>query len=135
MKHTRNNDKTAFVKTDKGKSRPDLIPGDFLLMLGDVFRYRAAALRHLAAYCGGEELDPESGLPHIGHCAASLAMLWGLLEQRESPLEYAVERAISADNKIMRAYNTLREIRDSATEDDLRYGIDEVIKGLGSPPK
>jgi len=35
----------------------------------------ACLLRHLAAWQRGEELDQESGLPHLAHCAANLRML------------------------------------------------------------
>jgi hypothetical protein len=35
-------------------------------------RYVDAALRHLFAHCWGEELDGESGLPHLAHAATSL---------------------------------------------------------------
>lgn len=36
----------------------------------------ACALRHADAYyVGGEELDPESGLPHIGHILCNTTML------------------------------------------------------------
>lgn len=35
-------------------------------------RYVKAALRHLHAHARGEVLDPESGLPHLGHAAASI---------------------------------------------------------------
>ena len=41
----------------------------------EVSRLTAAALRHLFAYNGGETYDPESGLHHIGHARATLAML------------------------------------------------------------
>lgn len=32
-------------------------------------------LRHLAAWQRGEENDPESGLPHLGHAMCNLVML------------------------------------------------------------
>lgn len=35
----------------------------------------ASAGRHLLAMLGGEELDPESGLPHRGHVACNIVML------------------------------------------------------------
>jgi len=35
----------------------------------------AAALRHLLAYQGGEELDPESGYSHVAHIMCCMAML------------------------------------------------------------
>lgn len=38
-------------------------------------RYYAAALRHLAAWRGGEKLDPESGLPHLACAACNLVFL------------------------------------------------------------
>lgn len=37
-------------------------------------RLTAAALRHLYAYIGGQNTDPESGLCHLGHARACLAM-------------------------------------------------------------
>ena len=33
------------------------------------------ALRHLAAWQRGEDLDPESGLPHLAHVACNIRML------------------------------------------------------------
>lgn len=35
----------------------------------------ASLLRHLAAWQNGEELDPESGLPHLDHIACNVRML------------------------------------------------------------
>jgi hypothetical protein len=41
-------------------------------------RYFDAALRHLVAWKSGEELDPESGLPHLAHAGCCvLFLLWG----------------------------------------------------------
>ena len=37
-----------------------------------------ALLRHVFAYMGGEDLDPETGLSHIAHAAANCMMLLGL---------------------------------------------------------
>jgi hypothetical protein len=39
-----------------------------------VSRQLAAALRHIYQHLDGETLDPESGVTHIGHALASLAM-------------------------------------------------------------
>lgn len=38
-------------------------------------RLVAAAMRHLMAYLDGEDLDPESGVSHLGHAQAAIAML------------------------------------------------------------
>jgi len=35
----------------------------------------AACLRHVYAFANGEDLDPESGVSHIGHAGACLLML------------------------------------------------------------
>ncbi len=35
----------------------------------------ACLLRHMAAWQRGEELDPESGLPHLAHAMCNLRML------------------------------------------------------------
>jgi hypothetical protein len=35
----------------------------------------ACAMRHMAAWQRGEELDPESGLPHLAHAMCNLRML------------------------------------------------------------
>ena len=38
-------------------------------------RYTGALLRHLTAIQAGEEVDPESGLPHISHVACNAIFL------------------------------------------------------------
>lgn len=38
-------------------------------------RLSAAALRHIMAWNDGEDLDPESGVSHLGHALAALGML------------------------------------------------------------
>lgn len=38
-------------------------------------RLLGALMRHIDAYTMGENLDPESGLPHLYHAAANIQML------------------------------------------------------------
>lgn len=85
----------AGVKHDDGKRRYDLLPPHAMGALADVLtygakkygpwnwklienpitRYHAAALRHVMSWAMGERLDPESGLPHLAHAAASLMFI------------------------------------------------------------
>jgi len=37
--------------------------------------YRSACQRHLDAWFDGEDIDPESGLPHLAHAASTLAVI------------------------------------------------------------
>lgn len=86
------------VKKDKDKPRMDMLPpvglvkiaevmsygankyGDFNFRLGMRYgRLLAAALRHITAYMGGEDNDKESGLSHIAHAGACMAMLCQLI--------------------------------------------------------
>lgn len=83
------------MKFDGGKLRYDLIPFEALeqivavLTYGaekyepenwktvEVERYMAAAYRHMAAVSMGEELDADTGLPHLAHAGCCiLFMLW-----------------------------------------------------------
>ena len=82
------------VKFDAGKSRLDLIPTRALMEVGMVYSYGAAKYaprnwergmewgrvyaamqRHLLAYWGGQDTDPESGLPHLAHAAFGMFTL------------------------------------------------------------
>lgn len=42
-------------------------PGNWRLVPNATERYGDAAIRHLAAWQGGERCDPESGLHHLAH--------------------------------------------------------------------
>jgi hypothetical protein len=84
----------AGRKDDAEKPRYDLIPPEAVAALARVLSYGAtkygernweqgidpdrcyaAAQRHLWAYHGGEELDPESGLCHLDHALANIAFM------------------------------------------------------------
>lgn len=45
-------------------------------------RLVAAALRHIHAFNDGEDLDPESGLPHAAHAMCCLMFLLGTMKHR-----------------------------------------------------
>lgn len=80
-------------KDDAGKPRMDLLPWSGLETVAEVMtfgadkygernyqgldhsRLFAAALRHLSAWWQGEDLDPETELPHIAHAACCVLML------------------------------------------------------------
>lgn len=89
--------KTQGVKFDDGKPKLSLLSTRWLLAVGEVLNYGAkkyapdnwrkgmkhrrlidASLRHLLAYSNGDDVDPESGLPHLAHLACSAMFLYEL---------------------------------------------------------
>lgn len=85
------------VKLDTGKIRTDLLPFDALESVSAVLAHGAtkyearnwekgfawgrllgAAMRHLFSWAGGQDIDPESGLPHLSHAACCVLMLLAL---------------------------------------------------------
>ncbi len=81
------------TKNDNGKPTLSMIPSELLEGTALAFEYGSrkysrdnfrkglkvsrtldAALRHIVAFTNGERLDPESGLNHLYHAAASLGM-------------------------------------------------------------
>ena len=82
-------------KFDSGKPRFDLIPPEALYGIAAAFTYGVnkyteernwergtswgrwfgAAMRHLWSWWMGEDLDPDSGLPHVDHALCNLAFL------------------------------------------------------------
>lgn len=83
------------AKHDEGKPRMDLVPHlafkEVAKVMGfgsakyDSYDWRkgleygrlyGAALRHMNAFWDGEDLDKESGLPHLAHATCCLMMLY-----------------------------------------------------------
>ena len=87
--------KAVSVKHDQGKPRLGLIPVRAQIPIARVFEHGAlkygeynylkggftnmrlidAILRHINAYMGGEDLDPESKIFHMAHAAAGCMIL------------------------------------------------------------
>jgi hypothetical protein len=82
-------------KFDHGKPRWSLLPWNAVKVIVDVLtfgaakydddnwqkvdpkKYKDALLRHITAYLGGEKVDPESGIHHLGHAGCNiLFLLW-----------------------------------------------------------
>lgn len=82
------------TKHDSGKLRYDLIPPEAMSALASILtagaarygernweagfdwgRLFGAAQRHLWQFWAGEDVDPESGQPHLHHALANLAFL------------------------------------------------------------
>lgn len=85
-----------FTKHDSVKNRLELIEPKFIEGIGkivtfgaekysahnwkkagedDIERIKGALLRHILAYLGGQELDPETGESHLYHAACNLMFL------------------------------------------------------------
>lgn len=82
------------VKFDQGKRRVDLVPTEAINALADVLtagavkygehnwrhgmdwsRVYGAAQRHMLAFWGGDDIDEESGMPHLWHALTNMAFL------------------------------------------------------------
>lgn len=91
---------TTGYKLDAGKARMELLPPRTLQMAAEVFTHGAAKYassdradennwtegmlwgrmygalqRHLQAFWGGEDEDPDSGMPHLAHALCCMMML------------------------------------------------------------
>ena len=83
-----------FVKDDNTKTRYDLLPPELLEETAKVLtfgaqkysahnwaqgaswsRYFSAMMRHMWAWWGGEDNDPETGFSHLAHAACCLSFL------------------------------------------------------------
>ncbi len=93
-------------KQDEGKPRLELVPAGTETRIAMVMaqalekytvnswldveprRFIGALMRHLEAYREGENIDPDSGLPHIDHVmtnAVFLSYFWGSQGDSTSP--------------------------------------------------
>ena len=88
------NPQTHGVKFDYGKTRYDLVPVEAVAALASILTHGAekygdrnwekgmdwsrpygSLLRHLFAWWARENIDPESGKPHLWHAICNLAFL------------------------------------------------------------
>ena len=89
------------LKYDSEKPRMDLLDNDFLVGVSEVLgfgakKYKAhnwraginysrligAAYRHLGAINSGEDIDPESGKPHVDHLGCCVMFLSHFMKNR-----------------------------------------------------
>ena len=94
------------VKHDEGKPAMELLPPDAIEGAATVFAYGkrkysawnwrnglqtsrllGATLRHIFAWSAGQDLDLESGLPHLDHALCSLMMLRSTAASGEAHLD------------------------------------------------
>ena len=98
-------------KKDSGKTRWDLVPWEEVEPLAEILtfgaekygdntwqtipdgpkRYKAALFRHLVAWCKGEKLDPESGLPHLAHAMCNIVFLMHFEKRDEKKNDFFSE--------------------------------------------
>lgn len=88
------------IKHDQGKNRLDLLDMYAIQQLGLVLTFGAnkysawnwskgiaysrligAALRHLSSFMLGDDIDEESGLPHLAHCMCCVMMLLAMTKR------------------------------------------------------
>tara|TARA_B110000971_G_scaffold203782_1_gene224590 strand:+ start:697 stop:1023 length:327 start_codon:yes stop_codon:yes gene_type:complete len=85
------------MKFDTGKPPINLVPSEAIIAAANVFafgaqkygennwrrdlndfpvsRHYASIMRHMLAWNSGEDIDPESGLPHLHHAMTQLMIL------------------------------------------------------------
>lgn len=100
-------------KDDQEKIRLELLDSEWLLGVGAVLTFGArkyaadnwrggiqirrltgAALRHLLAFQGGEDLDPESSLSHLYHASCCLMFAsWMITHRPDLDDRYRAEKA------------------------------------------
>lgn len=71
----------------------------------EAMTYAHAAKRHLAAWVDGQDVDPESGQPHLAHVAACMAILMdasacGKLDDNRPPRGPAAELIAALTKKV-----------------------------------
>ena len=116
------------MKFDKEKLAYDLIPPEALHALATVLTYGAkkyaprnwerglkfrrifAALqRHLWAWQGGEDIDPESGIEHLSHALCNLSFLVAYTAQDRYELDDRPSHGNATSTEEMEAYSAALE--------------------------
>lgn len=125
---------TKGIKHDQSKAKLDLIPMEALIGLGNVLTFGAekykranwangieysrlisAALRHITAFNAGEDIDPESGLPHIDHALCNLAFLaWMRVHRTDMDDRWMKE--VTSTNAIEESVARLQSIKNKAEQ-------------------
>ena len=105
------------TKHDSGKPRLDLLPIDPLLAISKVLafgaqkygdhnwrsqkdggfvwgRLYAATLRHQFAFWNDEDLDAESGLPHLAHAACNIIFLLEFMNEQSGIDDRVKKRSV-----------------------------------------
>jgi len=121
------------VKFDDGKARYDLIPGDALEALAQIYTYGCikyddnnwrkgfkwgrvfgALMRHSWAFWRGEDIDPESGMHHMAHAMWQCATLYNFSVNRIGEDDRVIEK-----NWVVHRKRTIRRYNDpSGTKKD-----------------
>lgn len=132
------------VKKDDGKLRPTLVPVSLIEAVARVRmygtkkygdpenwqkvepeRYRDALYRHWLAYLGGEQLDEESGLPHLWHLACNTAFLIEIDNQQSDKLDRLLNQKIITEDYTLCV---------QTEPDGMRYGEWRMVKQLCGEP-
>ena len=104
---------------DSGKPRMDLLDPEFLFGIAKVLTFGAVKYgdrnwtggiavsklfgslqRHLWAYWGGQDIDPESGLPHLWHAGCNLMMIVWMHEHRPDADDRALDGLDALDGVV-----------------------------------
>lgn len=64
-----------------------------------------AAHRHIAAWESGEDIDPESGLPHLAHAATNLAFLSWMIDGPDAEAYRKFDDRLFIGSEKLRARN------------------------------
>ena len=135
------------AKFDKDKQRPDLLLVGCPAAIADMVavltsgavkysahswrnvpnaqeRYRAAMLRHVLAFCSGEDTDPESGHPHLAHVAVNAAFLLEFRAADRGVLSAVASRRALEEEQVAATAAKRRYLEDAARTDARRVIAD-----------
>ena len=108
------------MKFDNGKPPLNLVPSSAIIACAEVFafgaqkygannwrkdmnkfpvsRHFASIQRHLLAWNDGEDIDPESGLPHLHHAMTQLMILTVCLAEATAPVDDRFKKDMIDEN-------------------------------------